>query len=72
MLYHVPDRKKALSEINRVLKRDGTFHAAANGARHIAELRDMVKKFDELITYDYFLCDSKTNEVIGMFIPLDY
>lgn len=31
MLYHVPDRPKALSEIYRVLKPNGYFYAATNG-----------------------------------------
>ncbi|MEG2289295.1 MAG: class I SAM-dependent methyltransferase [Clostridium sp.] len=31
MLYHVPDLDKALSEIQRVLKADGTFYATTNG-----------------------------------------
>ncbi len=38
MLYHVPDRKKALSEIRRVLKADGRFFAATNGDRHLKEI----------------------------------
>jgi len=38
MLYHVPDRKKALSEIKRVLKTDGRFFAATNGEQHIKEI----------------------------------
>jgi len=31
MLYHVPDISKALSEVKRVLKSEGTFYAATNG-----------------------------------------
>jgi ubiquinone/menaquinone biosynthesis C-methylase UbiE len=31
MLYHVPDRPKALSEVYRVLKPNGYFYAATNG-----------------------------------------
>ena len=31
MLYHVPDLDKALSEVSRVLKKDGRFYAATNG-----------------------------------------
>ena len=33
MLYHVPDRKKALREVRRVLKEDGTFYCATYGER---------------------------------------
>lgn len=38
MLYHVPDRPKALAEIQRVLVSGGSFHAATNGAGHLDEL----------------------------------
>ena len=31
MLYHVPDMEKALREVRRVLKKDGTFYAATYG-----------------------------------------
>ncbi len=42
MLYHVPDRPKALAEIARVLVRGGALHAATNGRGHLQELRDLV------------------------------
>jgi ubiquinone/menaquinone biosynthesis C-methylase UbiE len=38
MLYHIPDRPKALAEIHRVLKPGGSFIAATNGEKHLAEL----------------------------------
>jgi SAM-dependent methyltransferase len=38
MLYHVPDRPQAFSEIRRVLKPAGQLFAAANGQDHMAEL----------------------------------
>jgi len=38
MLYHVPDRPKALSEIKRVLKTDGRLFAATVGDRHLNEI----------------------------------
>ncbi len=42
MLYHVPDRRKALEEISRVLVPQGLLHAATNGERHFLELRELV------------------------------
>lgn len=37
MLYHVPDRAKAFSEIARLLKPGGILYAATNGAGHMRE-----------------------------------
>lgn len=42
MLYHVPNLDNALSEIKRVLKRDGRLYASTNGKGHLRELHDMV------------------------------
>jgi SAM-dependent methyltransferase len=42
MLYHVPDRAKALGELRRVLKPAGILFSATNGERHMAELTDLV------------------------------
>lgn len=46
MLYHVPDLPAALAEIQRVLKPAGHFFSSTNGERHLAEIRDMLVKFD--------------------------
>lgn len=53
MLYHVPDRSKALQEIHRVLrspnpmsgKGGGHFVAATAGQGHLAELNNWLKKY---------------------------
>lgn len=37
MLYHVPDLKKGLSEVRRVLKKDGVFYCATYGEHGIVE-----------------------------------
>ena len=37
MLYHVPEIDKALSEVRRVLKKDGVFYAATSGENGIMD-----------------------------------
>lgn len=44
MLYHVPDRKKALSEIKRVLKADGRLFATTLGKDHMREMWDQLER----------------------------
>ena len=46
MLYHVPDRSKALSEIKRVLKPTGRFYSSTGGCNHLKELSDLISRFD--------------------------
>jgi ubiquinone/menaquinone biosynthesis C-methylase UbiE len=46
MLYHVPDRGKALSEIQRVLKRGGRLYASTVGKSHMVELGDLLHAFN--------------------------
>lgn len=45
MLYHVPDVGRAIAEIQRVLKSNGKFYAATNGAKHLRELKTLVSGF---------------------------
>lgn len=47
MLYHVPDREKAISEISRVLKSDGTFYAGTYGMNNMKEFSDLLNKYDK-------------------------
>lgn len=46
MLYHVPDRPKALREIRRVLRPGGLFFAATVGANHLREMRALAEAVD--------------------------
>lgn len=41
MLYHVPERSRALAEIRRVLRPDGRLFAATNDEGHMHEVRDL-------------------------------
>ncbi len=46
MLYHVPDRPKALAETRRVLRSGGRLYAAANGPRHLIEIEELLRRAD--------------------------
>jgi SAM-dependent methyltransferase len=45
MLYHVPDRGRALAEIHRVLVPGGRLYALTNGWSHLIELVDLCERF---------------------------
>lgn len=45
MLYHVPNRPKALAELRRVLKPGGTLLAATNGEGHVRELHALIAPY---------------------------
>jgi ubiquinone/menaquinone biosynthesis C-methylase UbiE len=45
MLYHVPDRPRALAEIRRVLRPGARLYAATNGSGHMRGLKDLVAAF---------------------------
>ena len=54
MLYHVPDVKRTLKEVRRLLKPAGTFYAATNGEGHMQELYDHLNGFDGEISAQKF------------------
>lgn len=45
MLYHVPDLKRCIIEIYRVLKSNGKFYAATNGKGHHKEINDLTAQW---------------------------
>ena len=46
VLYHVPNRLRALKEIHRVLKPSGRLIASTVGEGHLAEIRSLIRRFD--------------------------
>lgn len=50
MLYHVPDRARALAEIRRVLRPGGRLFAATVGQNHLHEIAELSRRFDPHIT----------------------
>jgi len=50
MLYHIPDRKKAISEISRVLKADGALYATTYSQDNMKELTDLLKNYDDTLS----------------------
>ncbi len=45
MLYHVPDKQKALSEIRRVMKKDGVFYATTATVDYMKEMGALIKEY---------------------------
>jgi ubiquinone/menaquinone biosynthesis C-methylase UbiE len=60
MLYHVPDRPQALSEIRRVLRPGGRCYAATIGDTHMKELDDLVSRFDQSVS-------APSDDLVGAF-----
>lgn len=57
MLYHVPNRPRALSEVHRVLRSGGRFVASTMGKKHTRELRELVARLAPECAYPRD-CDS--------------
>ncbi|HEX6762697.1 MAG TPA: class I SAM-dependent methyltransferase [Gaiellaceae bacterium] len=51
MLYHVPDRERAVAELARVLRPRGRLVAATNSVFHLHELRELVRSGPSTIAF---------------------
>ncbi|MBT3321973.1 MAG: class I SAM-dependent methyltransferase [Anaerolineae bacterium] len=75
MLYHVPDRPKALAEIRRVLKSDGIFIAATSGENHLAEINKWLKAIspdpDFIPFRNPFTLDNGLEQLKPYFSPIE-
>ena len=54
MLYHVPDRPKAIAEIKRVLKLGGRLFAATVGDHHLQEMMEVLRKVHVSKTWESY------------------
>jgi len=52
MLYHVPDRERALAELRRVLRPGGRLFAATNGQNHLRGMTELVAPFVSIAAPD--------------------
>jgi ubiquinone/menaquinone biosynthesis C-methylase UbiE len=78
MLYHVPDRARALSEMRRVLTATGKAYLATNGDQHLAELYDLTRRFSPQTSlgwgaraHDMFSIDTGDAEVRPWFPAIE-
>lgn len=78
VLFYAKDREKALSEIRRVQRIDGTFCCSAYGRQHMKEIELLAKEFDERIAlsdvklYDIFGLDNGADELSRFFPHVEF
>ncbi len=75
MLYHVPDRARALAEIRRVLRPGGRLYATTVGERHMSELANLVRPFGVEMGMSadmaQFTVQSGGAELAALFAPVE-
>lgn len=52
MLYHVPDRSRALAHLRRVLRPGGVLLAMTNGDEHMLDLMNLASRYDTTGTFE--------------------
>lgn len=73
MLYHVPDRPRALAEVRRVLRPGGLFAAATVGRRHMVGVRELIQRFvpdlspEAIAQSDNFLLENGAEQLAQFF-----
>ncbi len=50
MLYHIPDRKKAISEIRRVLNPNGALYATTASRENLKEIATLLNGYEEMLS----------------------
>lgn len=67
MLYHVPDRARALAELRRVLRPEGRFYASTNGVEHLREIKALLA---EQWGWEFRL-EAAAAELLGAFVDVE-
>ena len=62
VMFYAKDLHKAVSEIARVLTKDGTFYCSSYGNLHMKEITELVKEFDPRIS----LSSTNLYEIFGL------
>ena len=62
VMFYIQDIQKGLSEIVRVLRKNGVFYCSTYGREHMREITDIVKSYDSRIE----LSQNKLYEVFGL------
>lgn len=73
MLYLVPDIEKALSEIKRVLISGGLFYATTNAPDSMAELNELMERYDpKLGLHDNGMCGRFDSQIGNLFLKKNF
>lgn len=77
MLYHVPDRPRALREIRRVLKPSGRLFASTASERNMCEIGELLRRFDSSLPYwggrtmEIFSLENGEEQLRPFFAPIE-